>query len=250
MNAPFPHKCDTLLHDLRYLIAMTAAMPLNVFVAGASRGVGFEVVKGLIQKGYQVVALLRTDDTRAQLESLGASVQVGDALDADFVKTAVQWFGSEPFSVVTTLGGKGFTRAEPRVDYLGNRHLVDAVKSQPCQRFILVSSIGVRDSAVVLPEQVLETLRPALLAKAKAEEHLIASDLSFTIVRPGGLLSEPATGTGILVEDMRVAGSITRIDVANLVIQCLASSKAQNQVLSAVDRALIRSEHPVIPFVL
>lgn len=245
-----PHKCDTLQYDPRYPIAMTAATPLNVFVAGASRGVGFEVVKGLIQKGYQVVALLRTDDARSQLESLGAIVQVGDALDIDFVKAAVQWFGSKPFAVVTTLGGMGFTRDRPRADYLGNRNLVDAVKSRPCQQFILVSSIGVRDSAVALPEQVLETLRPALLAKAKAEEHLIASGLSFTIVRPGGLLSEHATGTGFLVADMRVAGSITRIDVAELIIQCLASSKAKNQVLSAVDRDRIRSEHPIVPFVL
>ncbi|NEP55196.1 MAG: SDR family oxidoreductase, partial [Moorea sp. SIO3C2] len=219
------------------------------FVAGASRGVGFEVVKGLTRHGYQVVALLRTDDVRSQLESLGASVQVGDALDADFVTAAMQQFGSEPFAVVTTLGGKGFTRDQPRADYLGNRHLIDAVKSQPCQRFILVSSIGVRESAVALPEPVLETLRPALLAKAKAEEHLIASGLSFTIIRPGGLLSEPATGMGMLVADVRVAGSITRSDVADLVIQCLASSEAKNQVLSAVDRDRTRSEHPIVPFI-
>ena len=229
---------------------MTAATPLNVFVAGASRGVGFEVAKGLAQKGYRVVALVRTFDARSQLESLGVSVEIGDALDADFVNKAMQGFGSEPFAVVTTLGGKGFTRDQPRADYLGNRHLVDAVKSQPCQRFILVSSIGVRESAVALPAQALETLRLALLAKAKAEEHLIASGLPFTIVRPGGLLSEPATGTGVLVADESVAGSITRTDVADLVVQCLASPKAENQVLSAVDRNRIRSERLIIPFVL
>jgi nucleoside-diphosphate-sugar epimerase len=222
----------------------------NCFVAGASRGVGFEVVKGLVQQGYQVVALIRTDDTRSQLESLGAQVQIGDALDEGFVKAAVRCFGSAPFSLVTTIGGKGMDRNAPRSDYLGNRHLVDAAKPLPCQQFVLVSSIGVRESAVALPEQVLETLRPALLAKAKAEEHLMASGIPFTIVRPGGLLSEPATGNGIVVENAQVAGSITRLDVADLVIQCLESANAENKVLSAVDRDRIRSEQPVVPFEL
>lgn len=229
---------------------MSAPSSRNCFVAGASRGVGFEVVKGLAQQGYRVAALLRTDDTRSQLEALGAEVHVGDALDFEAVTVAVRCFGEAPFVVVTTLGGKGMERDAPRSDYLGNRHLIDAVKGLPCQRLLLVSSIGVRDSAIALPEQVLETLRPALLAKAKAEEHLEASGLPFTIVRPGGLLSEPATGTAMVVTDVRVAGSITRLDVAALVIQCLQSSKAENQVLSAVDRDRLRSETPITPFEL
>jgi len=229
---------------------MTFADVKNIFVAGASRGVGFEVVKGLVQQGYQVVALIRTDDTRSQLVALGAQVIIGDALNPEAMQAAVQGFGEAPFALVTTVGGKGFTRDEPRADYLGNRHLVDAVKPLPCQRLVLVSSIGVRESAVALPEPVLETLRTALLAKAKAEEHLMASGIPFTIVRPGGLLSEPATGQGILVKDVRIAGSITRSDVADLVIRCLRSPKAENQVLSAVDRDRTRSEHPIMPFEL
>jgi len=229
---------------------MTTSHAHNVFIAGASRGVGFEVAKGLRQRGHRVTALLRTDDTRPHLEALGAKVCIGDALDPDAMQAAVRCFGDEPFAVVTTLGGKGFTRDEPRCDYLGNRHLVDAVRGLPCERFILVSSIGVRGSAVALPEPVLETLRPALLAKAKAEEHLMASGLSFTIVRPGGLLSESATGQGVLVTDERVAGSITRMDVADLVIRCLRSPQAVNQVLAAVDRDRLRSEHPIEPAIL
>jgi uncharacterized protein YbjT (DUF2867 family) len=227
-----------------------AVSPQNCFVAGASRGVGFEVVKGLLQQGYRVAALSRTDDTRSPLERLGAEVHIGDALDLERMQAVVRCFGAAPFSLVTTLGGKGFERNEPRSDYLGNRHLVEAVRSLPCQRFVLVSSIGVRESAIALPEPVLATLRPALLAKAKAEEHLIASGLPYTIVRPGGLLSEPATGQGVLVENAQVAGSITRIDVAALVIQCLASPRAENRVLSAVDCDRVRSEHPIEPFAL
>ncbi|MEO0986421.1 MAG: SDR family oxidoreductase [Cyanobacteria bacterium J06639_14] len=229
---------------------MNLAIVKNCFVAGASRGVGFEVVKGLRQQGSSVVALVRTVDTQAQLEALGAKVIIGDALEVETVSRAVQCFGNAPFSLVTTIGGKGMTRDEPRSDYLGNRNLVDGVKPLPCQRFLLVSSIGVGDSAIALPPQVLETLRPALLAKAKAEEHLIASGLPYTIVRPGGLLSEPPSGTGMLTENPQAAGSITRIDVADLVIQCLQSDRAENRILSAIAQDRLRTEGPIEAFCL
>ena len=219
------------------------------FVAGASRGVGFEVVKGLRSRGLTVGVLLRNADTGPQLAALGAQVYLGDALDMAAVQTALMDFGGlQSFGVVTTVGGKGIERDEPRSDYLGNRHLIDAAKPLPCDQFLLVSSISVRESAIALPPSVLETLRPALLAKAKAEEHLMASGLTYTILRPGGLLSDPGTGSGLLSLDPAISGSITRIDVATLILRCLASPQARNQVLSAVDRDCLRSPQPVVEF--
>jgi uncharacterized protein YbjT (DUF2867 family) len=75
-----------------------------------------------------------------------------------------------------------------------------------------------------------------LLEKEKAEKHLIESGLTYTVIRPGGLKSEPATGNGVVTEDYKVAGTIHRADVAQLVCQCLASDAANNKILSAVDR--------------
>lgn len=227
---------------------MNAPNVESCFVAGASRGVGFEIVKGLCQGGYAVTALIRTADTQAQLAALGAHVVIADALDLTAISSLLQAFRDGPFTLVTTIGGKGSTRDEPRSDYLGNRNLVDAVGGLPCQRFLLVSSIGVRESAIALPPPVLETLRPALLAKAKAEEHLIASGLPYTIIRPGGLTNDPPTGNALLTEDTHAAGSISRADVATLAIQCLQSQRAAGRTLAAVDRDALRCEQPVNPF--
>jgi hypothetical protein len=56
----------------------------------------------------------------------------------------------------------------------------------------------------------METLRPVLLEKEQAEKHLIESGLTYTVIRPGGLKSEPATGNGVVTEDYKVAGTIHR----------------------------------------
>ena len=60
--------------------------------------------------------------------------------------------------------------------------------------------------------------------------------MEFCIVRPGGLKSEPATGTGVLTEDTSICGAINRADVASLVVKCVLKEKCNGKVLSAVDK--------------
>lgn len=57
----------------------------------------------------------------------------------------------------------------------------------------------------------------------------------WTIVRPGGLKSDPATGTAILTENTKAAGVINRADVADLVVQALNSPNTFRKILTAVD---------------
>ncbi len=118
------------------------------------------------------------------------------------------------------------------------------------QRFILISSIGTGNSAGALPPQALATLGPVLVEKDKAEQHLIASGLTYTIIRPGGLKSEPATGNGILTEDTRIVGTIHRADVAQLVCDCLNSPRSHNKTLSAVDKNMLAGQLEFAEFAL
>ena len=207
-----------------------------IFLAGASRGVGEQIAFRLMEQNRRVKALLRTETTKADLEAMGIKVVLGDALNVADVEAAM--LGNEPiYAVISTIGG--LPQDGQRSDYLGNKNLIDAAVKAGVQKFILVSSIGTGNSANAIPPQALQTLAPVLAEKEKAEKHLIESGLTYTIIRPGGLKSEPATGNGILTEDYRVAGTIHRADVAHLVCECLDSDRANNKVLAAVDRNMM-----------
>jgi nucleoside-diphosphate-sugar epimerase len=210
--------------------------PSHIFLAGASRGVGREIAKCLVEQKIPVTALLRSDKTATELEAMGIKIATGDALD-EAAMAAVMAAGEPIHTVISTIGG--LPQDGERADYLGNKNLIDAARKAGVQKFILVSSIGSGNSAVALPPQALETLGSVLAEKEKAENHLIQSGLTYIIIRPGGLKSEPATGNGILTEDSRVAGTIHRADVAQLVCQCLVSDAANNKVFSAVDKQMV-----------
>ena len=210
-------------------------MTNTVFLAGASRGVGKEVVKCLIAQNYQVKALLRSDASRAELEAMGIEVVLGDAMNLDEVKAVMS--AGEVDAVISTIGGLPQDTVKP--DYLGNKNLIDVAVSLGVKKFILVSSIGAGNSVSSLSPQALAALQPVLIEKDKAEEYLVSSELIYTIIRPGGLKSESATGNGVLTEDIRAVGSINRADVAVLVCRALISDGANNKILSAVDKNML-----------
>ncbi|MBH8566948.1 SDR family oxidoreductase [Nostoc sp. CENA67] len=218
-----------------------------IFLAGASRGVGREVAKYLTAQNLKVKALLRTEAAAAELEASGIQVALGDALNVGDVERAI--LADEPIhAVISTIGG--LPADGERADFLGNKNLIDAAVKAGVQKFILVTSIGTGNSANALPPQALETLRFVLIEKDKAEKHLIASGLTYTIIRPGGLKSEPATGNGILTEYPRIAGTIHRADVAQLVVRSLNSDRTNNKVLSAVDKNMMYGQAEFTEFTL
>lgn len=212
----------------------------HIFLAGASRGVGREIAKILLENEpstFKLTALLRNPTYAVELEALGATVVMGDALDREALASAMAQCASID-AVISTMGGVPSDRGE-RADCEGNKNLIDAAVKLGVPRFILVSSIGAGNSVVALAPQVLLTLGAILKEKEKAEQHLIASGLNYTIVRPGGLKSEPATGKAVLTEDPTVSGIIHRADVARLVCDCLVSPRANHKVFSAIDSQML-----------
>jgi nucleoside-diphosphate-sugar epimerase len=203
----------------------------KVFVAGGSRGVGRAVIDKLLAEGSEVVALLRSDESVAELSALeGVQAIKGDAFDYKSVENAMD--GCD--AAVTTLGGATGDN-DKRVDYEGNSNVIEAAGILGVTRLILVTSIGCGTSKDAAPPAVFEVLKDVLAAKERAEKLLIKyyTNMNWTIIRPGGLKSERMTGKAILTADTKALGSIHREDVANLVVQALSSPKTERTVLSA-----------------
>lgn len=80
-------------------------------------------------------------------------------------------------------------------------------------------------------------LEKALKAKTLAENMLLKyyTNSEWTIIRPGGLKSDDATGKAVLTENTKAAGVINRADVADLAVQALNSRNAIRKILTAVD---------------
>lgn len=188
----------------------------GILVFGASQGTGLEVTKLLAGRNEPVTAFVRETSDRDVLDRLGVSIAVGNVLDADSVDAA---FASGPFrAVISTFGGK---RGEPRPDVDGTVNIVEAAKRHGVGRMLMVTMVGAGDSFDVMAENTRKFLGPIAEMKTQAEDHLMNSGLDATILRPGGMRSEPATGSAIKTEDHTVMGMIHRADLAALVIESL-----------------------------
>ena len=216
----------------------------TVFLAGASRGVGLEIATRLAQQKIPTIALLRRP--QPEIEALGIQVRSGDAMNPDDVMAAMA--GETIETVISTIGG--ISPEGVRSDFVGNRNLIDAALNVGVQHFILVTSLGTGDSAIALPESALQALGAVLKEKNLAEQHLLESGLTYTIVRPGGLKSEPATGNGVLTIDPSIGGIIHRPDVAELICRCVNNPKSHNRTFGAVDCTMVYGEREISEFTL
>ena len=95
----------------------------------------------------------------------------------------------------------------------------------------MVSSIGADD-----PDAIKSDLKPYLVAKHMADEHLIHSGLNYTIVRPGTLTDESAS-LEVTTErpNDRSKAKISRENVANALLHIATNSFNSNRIFELFD---------------
>jgi uncharacterized protein YbjT (DUF2867 family) len=195
----------------------------TVLVAGATGRTGKHVVEQLVAAGYRVKALVR-DPAKAQgVFPAGVELVMGDVREPATLEGAIK---GVPY-VVSTIGAGG-AKPEPgngprEVDFQGNVNLVDAAKNARVKQFVLVSSAATSKAA----SHPMEFMRPVLAAKFESEEHLRASGVPYTIVKPGGLIDEPGGQVAVrFAQGDSALGRIPRADVATVAVAALGRKSA------------------------
>ena len=202
---------------------------MNITVVGGNSGSGAQVVRLAAEAGHAVTCLSRRGSANGsgQVRDLA-----GDATDPGVVRSAVE--GAD--AVVITVGGAaGADRNRAEV----TASIIAAMKAAGVRRLIAHSSLGVGDSMKLMPAPVRVFARTvlgrALADHAEQEAAVEASGLDWTIVRPGGLTDDPATGSYVAqttAEGRRMKNRIGRADVAAYILSILEDPTSYGKALA------------------
>lgn len=220
-----------------------------VLIFGASGGVGLHLARLLREDGVPVFAMLRSVAAGTELASLGVRTIQGDAFSTADIDRALALTGTRELDIVSTIGGRS---PDGRwADEDGNINIADrAAAYEAAGRFVLVTSIGCGDMAPFRSARAIAAFGAAVDAKTRAEEHLGRTIPGATVIRPGGLRSEPATGRGILGSDPQIHGFIHRADVADLIRRVLRDPTTEGRTFAAIDADQAQCANFIEPFPL
>ncbi len=189
----------------------------RVAVVGGHGQVALHLLHVLRRAEHTPVALVRNPDHREDVEGRGAEMRLLDLERADVAAFAAAFEGCG--AVVFTAGGgpDGSIERKRTVDLGGSLASIEAAHLVGIERFVQVSAIGVDDP---VPGDTSPVWRAYVEAKRDADAALRESGLAWTILRPGRLTDDPATG-GVQLGPPVDRAEIPRADVAAVVAAVL-----------------------------
>lgn len=113
-------------------------------VTGATGFLGGELVKQLIGRGHQVVALVRSPDKASFLKILGVDVQVGDITERDTLRAPMEKVdGVFHVAAWYKIGVRGEDATAERINVGGTRNVLETARDLGVPRVVYTSTVGV-----------------------------------------------------------------------------------------------------------
>jgi len=224
------------MYALQVLVLRNVGAKMNrsgdVLVFGGAGRLGAPIVRLLIAAGYSVTVFARSTSDRSRLAELDISFLIGDLMESDSVVNAVC---GRQFRVVIDASSRGSSRDLFYATAM--RNILKAVANSHVEQFILLGSVGAGDNLKRFPDAGFERMRDMMQAKGEAELLLKAGGVRYTIIRSGIIRRDgtPATGSAHLTEDDTALGTVTRLDLAVLTLECVENQQCINKIFHAVD---------------
>ncbi|WP_025274646.1 NAD(P)H-binding protein [Haloglycomyces albus] len=192
---------------------------MRVVIAGGHGQIALLLERLLADRGDTPVGIVRNPDHVPDVTATGAEAVVLDLEEASVSELAEQLSGADAVVFAAGAGpGSGIERKET-VDKAAAVLLADAAERAGVPRYVMISARRVDDPTAA--DQSNPVFAAYLRAKAAADQEVRARrSLQTTIVRPGKLTDETATGR-VRVARQTGTGSIPRADVAAMVAETL-----------------------------
>jgi len=198
---------------------------VHVAIAGAHGQIALQLGERLVARGDLVTGLIRNPVHAGELRERGADPVLCDLEEAGPEQIARTLGGADAVVFAAGAGPGSGPERKLTVDRDGALALLEAARHAGIGRYVMISAVGAED-----PPAGEEVFAVYLRAKAQADAGLMASELAWTVVRPGALTDEPATGRAdVRTEPFR--GRVPRADVAALLELVLHDPATAGRVL-------------------
>jgi nucleoside-diphosphate-sugar epimerase len=232
----------------------------KVLVTGATGFLGRRLAKRLVDEGYTVRALARTQSNVSALNTLGVELTFGDLGNESSIRAAVR--GADVV-VHAAAGTRGTAKESDIATIQGTRNVLEACRTSGVKKLVYISSCSVYEVAgytehqVVTEDAQLERfpLRRGHYSAAKLQaESLVTEAMNDnscptvvlrpgTLYGPGGEIYTRMMGIAlaryifVVFGDKKSELPLIHVDNAvDAIVECIGNSAADNQVFNVVDQ--------------
>ena len=192
----------------------------------------------LVQAGHTVTSIIRNPDQEDTIRTLGADPKILDIESATRDDFAEAFRGQDAIIWAAGAGGGNPTRTYA-IDRDAAIASIDAAQQVGVKRYIMISYLG---SSLEHEVPSDHAFYPYAQSKAIADDHLMQSELDWTILGPGALTleypSKKIRRVGRMASENLAEGEnrdTSRANVAQAILAALTSDKSIRTVVDFVD---------------
>lgn len=197
----------------------------NIFLIGATGGVGSRLGPKLVSAGHSVKGLHRKPEQAGDLRDQGVEPVFGNLIEmtADDMASALQGCDTAIFSAGAAGSGRDKTTA---IDGEGPEKLIEAARATGVNRIYMVSVImdAGRD------RDTSDDFEHYMAMKRRADAALATSGIDYVILRPGTLKDEDGDGK-VCAGRAITYGDVARGNVAATLAELINTPEITNEMI-------------------